>query len=67
MIAADPKVEVRAIPAPTGGSRAFCDRMNSAQQQAAILAMSSGDGQGAGPIAKNLVPSAPMQSKRYWV
>ena len=28
MIAADPKVEVWAIPAPKGGSRAFCDRMN---------------------------------------
>ena len=28
-IANDPKVEVWAIPAPTGGSRAFCDRMNS--------------------------------------
>jgi aspartyl-tRNA synthetase len=34
MIAADPKVEVWAIPAPKGGSRAFCDRMNSwAQSQ----------------------------------
>ncbi|MFN0194354.1 MAG: aspartate--tRNA ligase [Aestuariivirga sp.] len=34
MIAADPKVEVWAISAPKGGSRAFCDRMNSwAQQQ----------------------------------
>jgi aspartyl-tRNA synthetase len=29
MIAGDPKVEVWAIPAPKGGSRAFCDRMNS--------------------------------------
>ncbi|HBB55344.1 MAG TPA: aspartate--tRNA ligase, partial [Hyphomonadaceae bacterium] len=29
MIAKDPKVRVWAIPAPTGGSRAFCDRMNS--------------------------------------
>ncbi|MHA1554694.1 MAG: aspartate--tRNA ligase, partial [Alphaproteobacteria bacterium] len=28
-IEADPAVEVWAIPAPTGGSRAFCDRMNS--------------------------------------
>ena len=28
MIAANPKVEVWAIPAKTGGSRAFCDRMN---------------------------------------
>ncbi|CAN5527312.1 aspartate--tRNA ligase [soil metagenome] len=34
MIAGDPKVEVWAIPAPAGGSRAFCDRMNAwAQQQ----------------------------------
>nr|WP_263814299.1 MULTISPECIES: aspartate--tRNA ligase [unclassified Rhizobium]MCV3738184.1 aspartate--tRNA ligase [Rhizobium sp. TRM96647]MCV3760067.1 aspartate--tRNA ligase [Rhizobium sp. TRM96650] len=28
MIASNPKVEVWAIPARTGGSRAFCDRMN---------------------------------------
>ena len=35
MIEADPRVRVWAIPAPTGGSRAFCDRMNSwAQSQA---------------------------------
>ncbi len=34
MIAADPKVEIWALPAPKGGSRAFCDRMNSwAQSQ----------------------------------
>jgi aspartyl-tRNA synthetase len=29
MIAADPTVEVWAIPAPKGGNRAFCDRLNS--------------------------------------
>src|SRR5581483_9818130 len=29
MIASDPKIEVWAIPAPKGGNRAFCDRMNS--------------------------------------
>jgi aspartyl-tRNA synthetase len=28
MIEKDPKVRIWAIPAPTGGSRAFCDRMN---------------------------------------
>ncbi len=34
MLEKDPKVRVWAIPAPGGGSRAFCDRMNSwAQQQ----------------------------------
>ncbi len=37
MIANDPKVEVWAIPAPKGGSRAFCDRMNSwAQSQGQV-------------------------------
>ena len=61
MIANDPKVEVWAIPAKTGGSRAFCDRMN---------AWAQGEGQpglgyifwrkegekleGAGPVAKNI-------------
>ncbi len=60
MIAKDPKVRVWAIPAPGGGSRAFCDRMNSWAQ---------GEGQpglgyvfwreeegaaGAGPVAKNI-------------
>ena len=29
ILAADPKNAIWAIPAPTGGSRAFCDRMNS--------------------------------------
>jgi aspartyl-tRNA synthetase len=33
MIEKNPKVEVRAIPAPNGGSRAFCDRMNSWAQK----------------------------------
>jgi aspartyl-tRNA synthetase len=34
MIASNPKVEIWAIPAKTGGSRAFCDRMNAwAQSQ----------------------------------
>lgn len=63
MIERDPKVEVWAIPAKTGGSRAFCDRMNSWAQ---------GEGQpglgyiffrteneevvGAGPLAKNIGP-----------
>ncbi len=61
MIASDPAVEVWAIPAKTGGSRAFCDRMN---------AWAQGEGQpglgyifwreeegklgGAGPLAKNI-------------
>lgn len=33
MINEDPKTEIWAIPAPSGGSRAFCDRMNSYAQQ----------------------------------
>ncbi len=33
MIEKDPKVRVWAIPAPSGGSRAFCDRMNSWAQK----------------------------------
>ncbi len=34
MIERDPKVEIWAIPAPGGGSRAFCDRMNAWAQGA---------------------------------
>ncbi|WP_395687319.1 aspartate--tRNA ligase [Aestuariivirga sp.] len=61
MIAADPKVEVWAIPAPRGGSRAFCDRMNSyAQQQGqpglGYVFWREGEEGGAGPIAKNIGP-----------
>jgi aspartyl-tRNA synthetase len=61
MIAADPKVEVWAIPAPKGGSRAFCDRMNSyAQQQGqpglGYVFWRDGEEGGAGPIAKNIGP-----------
>ena len=59
-IAADPKVEVWAIPAPTGGNRAFCDRMNSwavAEGQPGLgYIFFRDDGEGAGPIAKNIGP-----------
>ena len=56
---ANPKHRVWAIPAPTGGSRAFCDRMNSwAQgegQPGLGYAFYSKDQNGwGGPIAKNL-------------
>jgi aspartyl-tRNA synthetase len=59
MIAADPAVEVWAIPAPKGGSRAFCDRMNAwAQQQGqpglGYIFWRDGEEGGAGPIAKNI-------------
>jgi len=58
-IAADPKVEVWAIPAPTGGSRAFCDRMNAWAQgegQPGLGYIFFRDGEGAGPVAKNIGP-----------
>ena len=61
MIANDPKVEVWAIPAKTGGSRAFCDRMNSWAQSEGqpglgyIFWRKEGEKlEGAGPIAKNI-------------
>jgi aspartyl-tRNA synthetase len=61
MIANDHKVEVWAIPAPKGGSRAFCDRMNSwAQSQGqpglGYVFWRDGEEGAAGPIAKNIGP-----------
>jgi aspartyl-tRNA synthetase len=61
MISNDPKVEVWAIPVKGGGSRAFCDRMNSwAQQQGqpglGYMFWRDGEEGGAGPIAKNIGP-----------
>jgi aspartyl-tRNA synthetase len=63
MIEADAKTEVWAIPAKTGGSRAFCDRMNSWAQGEGqpglgyIFWRKEGDAlEGAGPIAKNIGP-----------
>lgn len=58
-IASDPEVEVWAIPAPSGGSRAFCDRMNSWAQgegQPGLGYIFFRDGEGAGPVAKNIGP-----------
>jgi aspartyl-tRNA synthetase len=62
MIASDEKVRVWAIPAPGGGSRAFCDRMNSWAQGEGqpglgyIFWREVGEGEepGAGPLAKNI-------------
>jgi len=61
MIASNPKVEVWAIPAKTGGSRAFCDRMNAWAQSTGqpglgyIFWRKEGDKlEGAGPLAKNI-------------
>ncbi|MDD2870056.1 aspartate--tRNA ligase [Neomegalonema sp.] len=63
MIEKDPKVEVRAIPAPGGGSRGFCDRMNSWAQKEGQPGLGyifwreeNGALDAAGPIAKNIGP-----------
>ena len=56
----DPKNQVWAIPGPSGGSRAFCDRMNSwAQgegQPGLGYIMWREGGEGAGPLANNIGP-----------
>ncbi len=57
MLEKNKKVKVFAIPAKTGGSRAFCDRMNSWAQsegQPGLGYIFFRDGEGAGPIAKNI-------------
>jgi len=55
--------EIRAIPAPRGGSRKFCDRMNAFAQKEGLPGMGyifwRDQGQGmeaAGPLAKNIGP-----------
>ena len=55
----DAKNRVWAIPAPGGGSRAFCDRMNSWAQgegQPGLGYVMWREGVGAGPIANNIGP-----------
>ncbi|ANP44748.1 aspartate--tRNA ligase [Candidatus Viadribacter manganicus] len=52
---------VWAVPAPTGGSRAFCDKMNSwaqgeGQPGLGYIFWREGEEGGAGPIAKNIGP-----------
>ena len=61
MIEADEAVEVWAVPAPGGGSRAFCDRMNSWAQGEGqpglgyiFFREEEGVVSGAGPVAKNI-------------
>ncbi|PTW50884.1 aspartate--tRNA ligase [Rhodovulum kholense] len=55
--------EIRAIPAPTGGSRKFCDRMNAFAQKEGLPGMgyifwreTDGQTEAAGPLAKNIGP-----------
>jgi aspartyl-tRNA synthetase len=70
MIEKDPKARVWAIPAPGGGSRAFCDRMNAwaikeGQPGLGYIFWREGEEGGAGPIAKNIGPerAAVLQKK----
>ncbi len=57
------RTEIRAIPAPSGGSRKFCDRMNAFAQKEGLPGMGYifwRDGESgieaAGPLAKNIGP-----------
>ena len=57
----EPKNAIWAIPAPGGGSRAFCDRMNAwaqseGQPGLGYVFWREGEEGGAGPIARNLGP-----------
>jgi len=55
--------QIRAIPAPGGGSRKFCDRMNAFAQKEGLPGMgyifwrdAGGETEAAGPLAKNIGP-----------
>ena len=61
ILANDSKAQVWAIPAPKGGNRAFCDRMNSwaqgeGQPGLGYIFWREGEEGGAGPLAKNIGP-----------
>ena len=59
MLEKDARARIWAIPAPGGGSRAFCDRMNSWAQgegQPGLGYIFFREGEAAGPIAKNIGP-----------
>jgi aspartyl-tRNA synthetase len=63
---ADPTAQVWAIPAPKGGNRAFCDRMNSwaqgeGQPGLGYIFWREGEESGAGPLAKNMGPERTKQ------
>ncbi len=58
-LAADPQARVWAIPAPKGGSRTFCDRVDAwakseGQPGLAYIFWRDGEALGAGPVAKNI-------------
>ncbi len=60
-LASDPEARVWAVPAPGGGQRTFCDRMDSwakseGQPGLAYIFWREGEETGAGPVAKNVGP-----------
>jgi aspartyl-tRNA synthetase len=62
----DASAQVWAIPAPKGGNRAFCDRMNSwaqgeGQPGLGYIFWREGEESGAGPLAKNIGPERTKQ------
>jgi len=66
ILAADTAGRVWAIPAPQGGNRAFCDRMNSwaqgeGQPGLGYIFWREGEEGGAGPLAKNIGPERTKQ------
>jgi aspartyl-tRNA synthetase len=66
ILANDSAGRVWAIPAPKGGNRAFCDRMNSwaqgeAQPGLGYIFWREGEEGGAGPLAKNIGPERTKQ------
>jgi aspartyl-tRNA synthetase len=63
---ADASAQVWAIPAPKGGNRAFCDRMNAwaqgeGQPGLGYIFWREGEESGAGPLAKNIGPDRTKQ------
>ena len=66
ILAKDASAQVWAIPAPKGGNRAFCDRMNSwaqgeGQPGLGYIFWREGEEGGAGPLAKNIGPERTKQ------
>jgi aspartyl-tRNA synthetase len=70
LIDGDEKARIWAIPAPGGGNRAFCDRMNSwaqgeGQPGLGYIFWRDGEEGGAGPIAKNIGPERAGAIRAY--
>ncbi|HEY1736676.1 MAG TPA: amino acid--tRNA ligase-related protein, partial [Methylovirgula sp.] len=68
-LASDPEARVWAIPAPGGGQRTFCDRMDSwakseGQPGLAYIFWREGEETGAGPVAKNIGPERTEQLRK---